>query len=323
MAAKRSKSGALERAKVMVVDARGDELGGVCEHLTQMGLKVVELKRPEAAVPLYRFFRPDAAVLATTAPSFSEVALGKQLRFVSGGSLPLFYVVDQADSFSRTYVMRKGYALDVFTRPVNAEELAAKIEANVRLKCSIERLAAEQGDARGAQLRDELTGLAGRAYFLEGVGAELRRCERYGGSFTLVACRVEGISRLRRSLGREQVDRILAQAGAALAQSAREADLAARVGESELALLLTKCPAESAEPVLARILAGLEAARLSFQPSRRPGFSLGAVSFPDVPGTALQLLAAAMAQARRQRPGTGTGLVWGGWRGSSGEERDV
>ncbi len=324
MAEKRSKTSTGERAKVMVVDARGDELGGVCAQLTQTGLRVVELTRPEAAVPLYRFFRPDAAVLATSAPDYPEIALGKQLRFVSNGALPLFYVVDRADSLSRTYVIRKGHALDVFERPVSAEELAAKIEASVRLKCAIERSAVEQGDLRSSPLRDDVTGLYNRPYLLEALASEVRRCERHGGSFSIVRCRLEGLTRLRKALGRERTERLLSQVAAALVGGLREADVAARVGESEFALLLASCPAEAVGELVARAQARLSTVREDGG-TRALVFSLGAASFPDVVGTPAQILGAAAAELARARMAAavaqGPGLEWG--KGGWGEERDV
>ncbi|MGQ0506869.1 MAG: GGDEF domain-containing protein [Myxococcaceae bacterium] len=316
MATKRAKTGSPERARVMVVDPKGKELNEVCAHLRGSGLTVVELTRAEAALPLARYFRPDVALLATTAPQFAEISLGKQLRFVSGGALPLFYLVDKADSFSRTYVMQNGYALDVFERPVAVEELTAKLIAHVNLKRSIERAAIERADLRMPQLRDELTGLKTREYFMEAVASELRRCERYGGSFSILVARIDGLTRLRRLWGTEKAQRSFTCAAATFTQTVREADLAARISPTEFAVLLAKAPSESVSTVLGRLTERLEAQRVD-----RLAFSLGTVSFPDITGTPLQLLEAALSDLGRSRARNAmlAGVKWAG----KGEARDV
>jgi two-component system, cell cycle response regulator len=213
----------------------------------------------------------------------------------------------------------------VFERPVNAEELAAKIEANVRLKRAIEKLALEQGDQRGSLLRDEGTGMFNRSFFLEAVASEARRCERYGGTFSVLLCRFEGLSRMRKVLGREQVERFLARMAAQLSEVKREADVLARVADGEFAVLLTQCPTEHAAQLVARAHGRIEAARTAS--SQRWGFGLGVSSFPDVVGTPLQLLAAAAADLRRSRMSASqfSSSAWSGmaWRGSRREERDV
>jgi len=85
---------------------------------------------------------------------------------------------------------------------------------------------------------DAVTGWPGPRRFAADAGAAVRTADRHGMAVRVIAAHLEGLARLRADLGREAADGILRTLALALGEVLRVGDVAYRVGEDELALLL-------------------------------------------------------------------------------------
>jgi diguanylate cyclase (GGDEF)-like protein len=85
---------------------------------------------------------------------------------------------------------------------------------------------------------DRLTGLRNYDYFSEVLRSELARVRRYGGCVTLVMLDLDRFKAYNDSHGHGAGNRLLAAVGHTLAREKRDADIAARFGGEEFALLL-------------------------------------------------------------------------------------
>ncbi len=92
--------------------------------------------------------------------------------------------------------------------------------------------------AVGASLRDRLTGLYNFAFFSDALRRETERSSRYGGALSLVLFDLDQFKSFNDSHGHEAGNRLLAQVGRAIEESRRSADIAARFGGEEFALLV-------------------------------------------------------------------------------------
>lgn len=287
---------------VLLVEPRAEELERTRTLLGEAGFRVVPLTRFDAAVPLFEVIRPDAVLLAAQPPDFSAVQVARRLRQISRGTVPLLYLVDPHDPEAWRYCVEKGQCVDVAPRMGSGAELAMKLHAQLKLKQAVERVAAGEEAGTALALHDPVTGLYNRPFLLALIGLEVRRAERYGGAFTVVAAEVGGWSPFRKEYGRSMAERLLVYSAVVLGQTVREADAVARVGESEFAMLLPGTPSEAVPEVLARVGARFEAARFQVEGRVvRTSLDLGAVSFPDTAGTPTQLLNAAILELRRTR----------------------
>ena len=97
---------------------------------------------------------------------------------------------------------------------------------------------------------DTLTGLYNRAYFEE----EMQRIDkRPAGSVGLIMIDLDGLKLINDTLGHEQGDILLASAAHILADSVRGADVVARIGGDEFAILLHPAEESTIQSVCARI----------------------------------------------------------------------
>jgi len=155
-------------------------------------------------------------------------------------------------------------------------------------------------DGAAQALRDPLTGAYTRPFLLSLIALEARRCERYGGAFSILGCELAGLSQLRRSHGQGVSDRLVVYASIVLGQTVRGADVLARVDDGAFAVLLPGSAAGDVRALLSRIAARFELARLRLH--SKPfavEVALGSTSFPDRVGTARRLLSDAFAQKPR------------------------
>ena len=128
-------------------------------------------------------------------------------------------------------------------------------------------------------LTDALTGVANSRCFREMAERELARGRRLGTPVTLAYIDVDRFKSVNDAFGHDAGDALLRAIATTLAASARDIDLAARMGGDEFALLLPGVDADTAPPIIDRILASLDHLVRDAYPA--VGFSVGVVTVTD------------------------------------------
>jgi diguanylate cyclase (GGDEF)-like protein len=145
--------------------------------------------------------------------------------------------------------------------------LPARIGLSLAAALGGELLEHEARARRELRLRsftDRLTGLRNYDFFAEALDAELARVRRYGGCTTLVLIDLDRFKAYNDRHGHGAGNRLLASVGRTLLHEKRDADIAARFGGEEFAMLV---PGRTADGVvvadrLRRAIAEIPAARL-------------------------------------------------------------
>jgi diguanylate cyclase (GGDEF)-like protein len=106
---------------------------------------------------------------------------------------------------------------------------------------------------------DALTGLANHRHFHERLGAEIERARRYGGQLALVSLDLDDFKKMNDTYGHPYGDEILRAVGEQLDDAVRAADLAARLGGEEFALILPGADADFAYAAAERVRVAVEA----------------------------------------------------------------
>jgi len=127
------------------------------------------------------------------------------------------------------------------------------------LKRRIEMLMGQQ--ARSART-DELTGLPNRRAFNEELGRALARAARAGQPLTLAVLDLDHFKRVNDEYGHPVGDAVLQLTAAALRDSVRSGDLAARMGGEEFGLILPDASEESSRVLAERVRTAVARAEL-------------------------------------------------------------
>lgn len=152
--------------------------------------------------------------------------------------------------------------------------------------------AAQRQQLRFLADHDPLTRLLNRRAFVERLDAEVARTTRYGRSFGLVLCDLDGFKRLNDTYGHPAGDGALRLFARTLKGSLRKGDEAFRIGGDEFALLLAEASEAAAREVVHRVSEELADLRASFGVAACPANARDATSL-------FRLADAALYEAKR------------------------
>lgn len=151
---------------------------------------------------------------------------------------------------------------------------------------------------------DALTGLPNVRAFREALDKSLARSRRDHSPLAVACIDLDNFKTLNDTLGHAGGDRALRTAADALTRVARAADVSARIGGDEFAVLLHDCDEAGARAVAERVLKGIQ--EVLAQAGAGVGASLGVACFREPPEDADAALGAAdraLYQAKRQGKG--------------------
>jgi two-component system, cell cycle response regulator len=153
---------------------------------------------------------------------------------------------------------------------------------------------------------DRLTGLRNYDYFAEAMRSELARVRRYGGCVTLVLLDLDRFKAYNDQHGHNAGNRLLHQVGQAIMREKRDADIAARFGGEEFAVLV---PGRAGDGIAVAERMRVAIGEISLGPASRTGLSTGVSASAGVatfpvdardPGELFELADQALYEAKRR-----------------------
>jgi two-component system cell cycle response regulator len=152
---------------------------------------------------------------------------------------------------------------DYMIKPIDAEELRARVQVGVRVASLQARLADRVSDLQTASEHlarlvstDVLTNVYTRRAWFERAAIEFSRCQRYGRAFGLMVIDLDLFKRINDSFGHEVGDRVLRGFADLLMGESRQSDIVGRLGGEEFALLVPETPQAAAQHLAGRIRDG-------------------------------------------------------------------
>jgi diguanylate cyclase (GGDEF)-like protein len=110
--------------------------------------------------------------------------------------------------------------------------------------------------------KDSLTLLYNHGSFHERLGIELERANRYGRTMSVLMLDLDGFKEINDTYGHTTGDRVLVLVAGALGAHLRKADIAARYGGDEFAVILPETDMAAAAVIAGRIAEGISGVRL-------------------------------------------------------------
>jgi len=149
---------------------------------------------------------------------------------------------------------------DYMVKPIDPEELRARVQVGVRVATLQRRLAeqvAELASARDHLARiastDALTDLYSRRGWFELAASEFSRSRRYGRAVSLLLIDLDYFKRVNDTFGHDAGDRLLQTFAAMLRVECRQSDVVGRIGGEEFAILLPETSIHAAQRLAERI----------------------------------------------------------------------
>ena len=144
--------------------------------------------------------------------------------------------------------------------PFHPDEVAAKVEAEVKKKAEIDELLKSNTalqiateNLKRAAIMDSLTTIYNRGYFDQVCEQEFNRAKRFGLDLSCVLTDLDGFKEFNDTYGHQAGDTVLTNCGRLLKSHIRSIDIAARYGGEEFVLLLPNTDYEGAWTVAEKI----------------------------------------------------------------------
>jgi two-component system cell cycle response regulator len=214
-----------------------------------------ELVRPSASEDLVPQCDPSIdLVILSTAGKIDALRIVSRLRANDASRLAPILLIGDPDEMPRVAKGLDLGATDYLMRPLDRNELLARVRTQVRRKRLQDRLQENYQKSLSLALTDSLTGLYNRRYLmahLEGLMARLAEGTTIGPALLLLD--IDWFKRVNDTYGHAAGDGVLREVSARVARHLRPFDLVARYGGEEFVVVLPETPQRVAEGVAERL----------------------------------------------------------------------
>jgi two-component system cell cycle response regulator len=195
----------------------------------------------------------DLVIINVTSERFDGLRLIAQLRSKEPTRrLPVLALVDTQDRPRLLKALELG-AHDILTRPVDPEELAARVRTQVRRKRYGDFLREKLDHNLEMAVTDPLTGLHNRRYMNGQLEALVARANRGGDPVALLVLDIDHFKSVNDSFGHDAGDEVLREFSVRLATNVRAVDLPCRFGGEEFVVVMPGTTLEDAHRIAERI----------------------------------------------------------------------
>jgi PleD family two-component response regulator len=257
--------------RVLVVDDDRDALQISSDFFEARGWAAVLANDGHEALARFHDEGPfDVIVLDVMMPGIDGMEVCRRLKASPQGQLtPILLLSARSDTRSRVAGLYGG-ADDYMTKPVDLRELAARVDALVRVRDRYLLLSRGREEGLEAAITDGLSGAANAEYFRRRLHAEIARADRYRQPLVVVIADVKGLPEPGGAVdpGEDSAaslrfagpaDALIAAVGETLRTNVRAHDLVARLRRSRFALMLPQLSRQRVAAAIDRLRGLVEA----------------------------------------------------------------
>ncbi|WP_372786711.1 PleD family two-component system response regulator [Phenylobacterium sp.] len=238
--------------RILVVDDNVRQAQRVCAELSIEHRPVSETT-PENALLAARG-PVDLIIVNTAAKSFDGLRFAAQIRSDEATrSLPILAIVDFDERARLVKALEIGVN-DVLPRPIDPQEMAARVKTQIRRKRYTDYLRENLDQSLELAVTDQLTGLHNRRYMESQLDALVRRAVVGGGDpVALLVIDIDHFKKVNDGFGHAVGDEVLREFAVRLASNVRAIDLPVRFGGEEFVVVMPETELEHAHRIAERI----------------------------------------------------------------------
>ena len=240
-------------ARVVVVDSSEIQSGNIQKVLEGEGHAVNVLHSYGDAVGYIAENETDVVVVSMDFEGDEPLRLASRLRSQeSTRQVPILLIGDAEDETNLIKGLELGVN-DCVVRPVDEQEIMARVRTQVRRKRYQEMLQSNFQQHLSMALTDGLTGLHNRRYLESHLDGIAKRADEGGHGLSLVLIDLDHFKRVNDTYGHAAGDEVLKTIARRLLRNVRGFDTAARFGGEEFVIAMPDTPIDVAVTVADRI----------------------------------------------------------------------
>ena len=222
----------------------------------------------EEALVRVRGDDPDLVVVSLGMRGFDGLRLCSQLRSLpEGRNIPILVVVSDGDRRKLTQALEMGVN-DYLTRPVDKNELVARVRTQLRKKRYADRLRHNVQLSLEMAITDQLTGLHNRRYMSRHLGNLVDGAKKNSKPIAFVIMDIDYFKAVNDTYGHDIGDEVLKEFASRISANVRGIDLACRYGGEEFVVVMPDTDVAFAYSVSERLRQSIETT--PFRISRAP-----------------------------------------------------
>ncbi|WP_187971920.1 PleD family two-component system response regulator [Aquibium microcysteis] len=195
----------------------------------------------------------DTIVVTTGFDAFDPLRLCSQLRSLDRTRfLPIILVVEQGEDQRIARALELGVN-DYIVRPLDGQELIARMRTQVKRKRYNDHLRASVTETIELAVTDGLTGLHNRRYLDSHLDALVSRAKSRRMPLSLMITDLDRFKSINDTWGHDGGDAVLHEFATRLRRSVRGADLACRFGGEEFVIVMPDTDGRTAEKIAERL----------------------------------------------------------------------
>jgi len=267
--------------KILIVDDDSSARQQLCELAESLGFTVCAFSNWKSALLEIRRGRYDLVLTDLFLDGMSGIDVVRELKAMSPNTA-VIVVTPRATVETAVESIREG-AYDYLTMPFTGGTLEVSINRALEYK-KLLRESREKELYKKLATQDGLTKLNNYTFFRQFLGMEVEKSVRYKFQVTLLMIDVDDLKAYNDTQGHMEGNRALLKIGEILRGFVRKADVAARYGGDEFALIFSHTPKDQGLVVAERLRRLVEKASFKGEetlPSKKLSISTGLAACPD------------------------------------------
>ncbi len=239
-----------EPARILVVDENERQAKRICRYLEGLHRPISLAEASQLGIATSMV---DLLIVSLSNEKYDGLRLCAHLRSVeSFRHLPILVVADPDDERKAIRALDIG-ASDVVFKPIDSEELNARVKTQVRKKRYLDALRTRLDQSMELAVTDQLTGLHNRRYMRVQLDQLVKRANMGGGSVSVLLCDIDHFKKVNDIHGHAAGDDVLREFGHRLRENIRPTDLACRYGGEEFVVIMPETSKTTAHAAAERI----------------------------------------------------------------------
>ncbi len=224
-----------EPARILVVDENERQAKRICRYLEGLHrpMSLGEANQIGLASSMV-----DVLIVSLANEKLDGLRLTAYLRSLeSTRDLPILVVADSDDEKKAVRALDLG-ASDILIKPLDSEELNARVKTQVRKKRYLDALRSRLDQSMELAVTDQLTGLHNRRYMRAQLEQFVKRASMGGPPVSLLIADIDHFKKINDIHGHAAGDDVLREFGRRLRENVRPTDLACRYGGEEFVIIM-------------------------------------------------------------------------------------
>lgn len=274
-----------EKPRVLIIDDQPEQAERLAAYLKESFLAAIE-SDPDVALGRVRSADFDLVIVNMSIQSTDPLRLCSSIKsFEETRLTPLLAIVRQGDMRKLVRALDIGVN-DYLTRPVDRNELIARVSTQIKRKRYIDHLRSSFQASLEMAVTDQLTGLYNRRYLASHLSAMFDRAFWTGRPLSVMILDLDHFKSINDTYGHDAGDKVLQTFADRIRASVRGIDLACRYGGEEFLVAMPDTEKQEAVRVAERLREDIASQKIVINGGRdelQVSVSIGVASSEDGP----------------------------------------